>query len=335
MSKQSVRKQWIDFLRGIAMLLVIWGHIAPEQDLFFVITSPFKIPLFFAITGYVFNDRNGDWKIFGKKLFFSIIIPWLVLSLVWARALSAIVHNDVTRIPVLFYNLVSGKTLWFMPCIIVAETIQFFIRWLLKTKRDRYIAMVVAAAIGLFLGRRGMARFALLDVALVSQAFMLFGLWYKDHEQWLAEKLGLRVQAAGLALYVLLIAVSIFAYPGRSLDVHMNEYYNYLICGAMIFLSLLLLFLFFSGRRSLPRWIVFVGQNTLAFYMLHGFVRSAFAKCLSVLGIRRQPMILWEGIEMVAVCASVSVLALIINRWLPFIAGKQRRLRVYHNQRLR
>ena len=322
------RKPWIDFLRGVAMLLVIWGHVAPEQDLFFVITSPFKIPLFFAITGYVFNDRNGDWKAYGKKLFFSIVIPWLVLSLVWARAISSLAHGDLNRIPALLYNLISGKTLWFMPCIIVAETIQFFIRWLLKTKRDRYLAMAAAAALGLILGRLGAARFAMLDVALLSQAFMLFGLWYKDHEQSLAEKLGLRFQAAGLALYVLLIAVSIFAYPGRSIDVHMNEYYNYLICGAMIFLSLLLLFVFFSGRKSFPRWIVFVGRNTLAFYMLHGFVRSAFAKCLSILGIHRQPMILWEGIEMVAVCAAVSVLALIINRWLPFIAGKRGKPRV-------
>lgn len=58
------RKIWVDLLRGFAMLLVIMGHIAKTESIFFLLTSPFKMPLFFAITGYVFNDRGETPKSF-------------------------------------------------------------------------------------------------------------------------------------------------------------------------------------------------------------------------------------------------------------------------------
>ena len=43
------RKSWIDFLRGLAMLLVIWGHIAKTERMFYVFTGPFKMPLFLLL----------------------------------------------------------------------------------------------------------------------------------------------------------------------------------------------------------------------------------------------------------------------------------------------
>lgn len=52
------RKEWIDGLRALAMLIVMTWHISNginSQWLFSLITAPIMIPLFFSITGYVFN----------------------------------------------------------------------------------------------------------------------------------------------------------------------------------------------------------------------------------------------------------------------------------------
>ena len=46
------RKLWIDALRALAMLFVIFGHQVGNYIPYYVFTSPIKIPLFFMITGY-------------------------------------------------------------------------------------------------------------------------------------------------------------------------------------------------------------------------------------------------------------------------------------------
>ena len=65
------RKEWIDGLRALAMLIVMTWHISNginSQWLFSLITAPIMIPLFFSITGYVFNDCEGNQKLFYTKL---------------------------------------------------------------------------------------------------------------------------------------------------------------------------------------------------------------------------------------------------------------------------
>ncbi len=60
----SNRKLWIDCLRGIAILFVLYGHLVQGWNDYFVFTSPIKIPLFFVITGYVFNHNRTNNKDF-------------------------------------------------------------------------------------------------------------------------------------------------------------------------------------------------------------------------------------------------------------------------------
>ena len=137
------RKYWIDALRGLAMVFVIFGHHCPEFNEYFVITSPIKIPLFFAITGYVFNERNGDTKSFLKNLFWKLIIPWLFLSLLPLKVLNAVIHLSAASAWRYIYEFISGGVLWYMPCCILAEVIQFFARKFCKGY-SRYITIIIS-----------------------------------------------------------------------------------------------------------------------------------------------------------------------------------------------
>ena len=54
------RKLWIDSIRAIAIIMVVLGPQIPEETSYFVYTSTVKMPLFFAISGYLFSDRGAD-----------------------------------------------------------------------------------------------------------------------------------------------------------------------------------------------------------------------------------------------------------------------------------
>ena len=94
----------------------------------------------------------------------------------------------------------------------------------------------------------------------------------------------------------------------------------------MIILGILIAFTLFSNAKHIPKWIVLVGQNTLAIYMLHGYGLSAFRKLLSISGFNFD--ILFPLVAVLGTCfACVCCLAfsLLANRYMPEIVGRKRK----------
>ena len=115
-SETRKRKNWIDVLRAAAMLLVIYGHLLGGHDHanFYMVTSPVKIPLFFAISGYVFNDRGGDTVAFLKKTWRGLVVPLLFFSIVlmpvtvFAASKGLLNHSARET----FLKFVTGSEFW-------------------------------------------------------------------------------------------------------------------------------------------------------------------------------------------------------------------------------
>ena len=80
LNEQKARLDWLDVLRAMAMLFVIYGHISKLGE-FYLFTNPIKIPLFFAISGFLMYGREGNPKVFFSRMLKRIIIPWLILAL--------------------------------------------------------------------------------------------------------------------------------------------------------------------------------------------------------------------------------------------------------------
>lgn len=55
------RLQYVDFLKGFAILCVVVGHIAafnPKCDLLIDFVYSFHMPLFFFISGFLFHKKT-------------------------------------------------------------------------------------------------------------------------------------------------------------------------------------------------------------------------------------------------------------------------------------
>lgn len=307
------------------MLFVIFGHHCPEFTEYFVITSPIKIPLFFAITGYVFNGRDGDVKGFFKNLFWKLIVPWVFLSLLPLKLINAAIHFSAPSAGRYIYEFISGGILWYMPCCILAEVIQFFVRKFCKGW-SRYTVMIGIAAVGLVLVHFEVGAFAGFNTACIAQAFIAVGLWLKE-EKMLRNRRGL-VSGIGTAVYVIGIIVTLVAYPGQNLDVHTNSYYNLLICAVLIVAGCSVCFI---GSEWLDRKhpikknnpLVFIGQNTLVYYMLCSYVIKVWDKGLRLIHLSIPGGPIEWVINTVVMCIGCAVIAVIINRFAPFLVGKR------------
>lgn len=92
------RIEWIDSARGIAILLVVVGHVVGgytgkysvpqyQRIIDFIVDAiyTFHMPLFFMISGYVFGLKNYDWSIEKYTIFVSnkarnLLIPYFLFS---------------------------------------------------------------------------------------------------------------------------------------------------------------------------------------------------------------------------------------------------------------
>lgn len=125
------RLGWIDATKGLAMLLVIWGHVQDTSPLYLFVIS-FHVPLFLVVSGVLFglNGSVGG----GISLLRKLIKPYITFSLI---AIIAYLGRDMLAGDNYMYNLginiyktLTGfgiHALWFIPSYFIACTIYKYV----------------------------------------------------------------------------------------------------------------------------------------------------------------------------------------------------------------
>lgn len=313
------RKDYIDALRGLAMLIVVYGHCLLEKSrvdyaAYFVFTSPWNVALFFTISGYLFKIKGRSFLSFFKYIIMRLVVPWLVLGLFPY-------YNSIERLPL----LLSGETLWFMPALIIGEMIWYIINKVCKEKVQwTVLCGLCCTVIGLVMYRLGLLNYAMVNRAFAIQWLFVIGCLIRNYEDIIVEKAKVFISFC-FVLYIGLGVAFLLMYPNEFYDVHLNRYYCLPITWSLIISGIILVFMIARRISKFPKWLVLVGQNTLIIYILHGYGRLAFSKLLSF--IPRPSSI---GYPMIAVletafaCAVCLLLGLIAQKYMPWIVGQKR-----------
>ncbi len=118
------RNQFVDIMRGIAMLLVVLGHTmtgcttGAEKSFLFNIVWSLQIPMFILISGYVtrysrgISDASGLWK-YIKRRTIAYLLPWVV----WSFLVRGIIlgQSNFLNIQWLLWHMDFGY--WFLAAI--------------------------------------------------------------------------------------------------------------------------------------------------------------------------------------------------------------------------
>lgn len=149
----SVNKnEYIDYLKGLAIFLVVVGHCwLTEYGMFWFIYR-FHMPLFFCISGYLFkNNRTFKQFIFNKLK--HIILPYFVYFVI-SFVLVNIYFEPVSISNAFKYFLLNGSyliyvnnyALWYLPLFFLVSLIFYFI---LKVK-NKYVYYIIIFIFGIF-----------------------------------------------------------------------------------------------------------------------------------------------------------------------------------------
>lgn len=264
------RIDWIDALKGFAILSVVIGHCIadsissqtfPEyaallQMMYDAIYS-FHMPLFFMISGYVFYLTKSYRKWKTKVLDFSIVyVIWSTLMWLSKYMMSGDVNHPVTIIDLVSIVYKPIMIYWYLYVLIILYAIVSCLRWERVSWRLWSISAVAAIAV----------KTIQLDIGILNNViyhmcyFLAGGVLLQTG---LLQKLKLR-HAAFLSVLVLMNCIFYFSRTPTAAWVVVWK--RFLIANC---LSLLCFWAF--SRLSVNAVLRVMGVNTLQIYVMHCF----------------------------------------------------------------
>ncbi|WP_418443456.1 acyltransferase family protein [Blautia sp.] len=303
---KDTRIEYLDVLRGIAIILMIMGHIGFGY-IFDKYIHVFHMPIWFFISGWFFKVKENE-KI-GKliiKYAKSLLVPYVIWGIlqypIWLL-LCRTPEDDIWEpLRNLFWmntNLIMpiAGALWFLTCLFFAQV--FFSILLRKIKNTLIIIMIVVfiSTCGCYWNR--FASFRLpwaLDTAFVALGFVALG--YYLHQEM---KRKIVQKAFNLTLPICVIAFSINGILGL-----LNGYVNmrvgtYGIVTVFWFNAIIAILVYWNGSRLLYQymevrkhkglnWIQEIGKNSIVYLCLNQLVILVLSKILVALGFSDIPL---------------------------------------------
>lgn len=290
----SARISWIDICRGIAIILVLYGHALSNDTQRFLIYA-FHMPLFFFLSGIVFRP-NATKKFYTviTKNFKTILLPYFLFAILTFIADYILLqphqytYDEIMKqIYGVFYGngnngyLAYNVALWFLPCLFLAKVFFALLVRIIRDKKVVILTLIISALIGYLLStfQRDTKLFFGLETAFTGIVFFGAGYLWNTNEKLKH----LFIKRKILLLVIAVISAITFAwlnfhFYGSQIDMRLNRLNNYYFfylgafsgIAASIVLSMIInknSFLEYFGKYSL---ILFVWHTVLySFFRLH------------------------------------------------------------------
>lgn len=323
--KNKERLDYLDLSKGLAIILVVLGHIDLGDNPLCIWIYSFHLPLFFIASG-VLIAYKGEWikksflqiaKIKALQLlypYFTFSIIALLWRLVYSGDYKSIIHIIFTTISFDGYS-----TLWFLPSLFISELMFiFFLKY--KYKNIIYGLITIIGIIGTITLHSNLLpsnNFLIITVrCIIAMSFVWIGFLYFRSKKNCQTKKNTMV-ITGCIMFLLNVFMSQF--NGR-IDLHYSIINNpvlYYLCAISGSLSVLVLFESTLCRNSILKYY---GENSLIVMATHlplpllGF--SSKVTKMTSLSIGRYP----NDIVILTVALLMEIFIIeIINRYMKFI----------------
>lgn len=331
------RVDWIDFIKGIAAMLVILAHSPDTPSLYQSMLSFVMIPSFFIASGYV-NKTSEPQKI--GRFLYNRVLKLLILYIVYCyllvfssvSELSKFIHNGglIQALSNETFNILSGKSFWFVSCLISVSVIFAILNAVSNNRRVLLFSMsFFLCAIGIALSYVGnLIPWWYIDRALVCQFFYVCGYLLKIYNLPREEMCKWRYVALFGVIYSVILSVSYIFISENTvyINVAQNIWGNlFITVPAMLTGNIFIILM--SAKISKVKFINFIGQHSLIYFAFGSHGMSVANKGFAVL-FKLTRFTVFENRYiinlMICVIASIIMLipCLIIDRFLPFLNGK-------------
>lgn len=316
------RLDYLDKTKGMLIILMVVGHVF-NYGYFGSVVYSFHMPAFFAISGMLLKYTNTCSRPYGQVVrsrLYSFGIPFLIYEA--TGPLTDIMLNGVTlNIKGYIYNTLTmslnNRSMWFLIALFCVEIIFVGLYKLIKNDNALLIAAVILFVLSFFIPKLN----GYLDqLRLALRYYLFFAFGYRFGNGFTKPNTAAAILSAAAAL----ILSAVF---GRDADLGTVPGVCVFVLRALLGTYAILQLGRANLRGVLNRGLAYIGRNTMVIYGTHHLYYIFIGMLLGIRDFSHTP-IFGGMIILLAVAVMEIPTIYIINRWLPFLAGKHYKKKV-------
>lgn len=332
---------WIDNTKAIGIFLVMLAHHKINPSYMQYIYS-FHMPLFFFISGYLFNSaKYPDFKGFLKRKLKTLVLPYFIFAftsfLFWlliVRKLS--IHGESLKIPPIkpfldiFHSNRFGNlklpldtVVWFLTCLFVVEILFWIINTISLNKITSMLFILGSAILG-YMGSLFMP-FRLpwsIDIALTAVVFYGIGYIFKEKLDKLTDFTANKNLAAVIPFVILSI---VFCFVNGRVDMYSN-YYGNILFYYLSALSGIIFVITLCKKIPQNKLLQYIGKNTIvilglssvSLFVIRGVFYLIYSRLPNLSNISIVVGLLMSFLQIAFLLPAIYI----INSFFPFILGR-------------
>ncbi len=176
------KKDWVFMAKGLGIILVVIGHFYPDGSPYYWsmarrIIYTFHMPLFFILSGYLFNYNKYPFPKIIKKKFKRLIYPFLSISIIFflVKYYAGFFFNLQHPVGIRsVYSLLTDPInsyiplLWFVHALFIIFIVYSLIRTILN---NNFIILIIFLAVNIVIG----SNYAFLGNAVHNIPYFIIG----------------------------------------------------------------------------------------------------------------------------------------------------------------
>lgn len=278
------RIEWIDMAKGYGIILTIWAHLIlgtllKYTDYMILVRwiYTFNMPLFFFLSGFVFNSKYKFIE-FVKKKIKSLLIPYIAYS--FLISIFYFIWNWINYsfdFSFLYGPLLSlliqirCETLWFIACLFWMNIIFYLLIKKIKSMIKVFVILLFATIVGLiYYSFGGVSLPWNIDVCFTGLLFFYDGYLLKNKYNMIKKRMTLK---SSILCFICFMIINIlcgylsFSFSNERFDMYYNEY-------GIPILSYLSAFAGIGIISIISHWhtfksVSYIGRNSIIYYALH------------------------------------------------------------------
>ena len=309
---------WIDFLRGLSMMLILVFHTEvyyKEYDvtLYYIYVTN-AIILFYFISGYLFyRPETFNLKKKLNAIARSLLFPYFIFTSLIAVP-KLLVRQEAINLQEIVINIITGRASWFIAALIVGEL--FFALLLTKTRgkitwllTDAIACLIIYYVIPFNQHNYWQWQDALLAVTFLSAGYIYHQ--YDNHFNTINKPL------YSLIFLLILIIIKVYEYhvdlPMRNIAV---ENVPLFLADCIVWLMLVISIIRYIPRCKMIEW---TGRHCIIYYFLCGGCPLIISIFFNKIGLPYNNYLYRYLLALIAVYLLATTLTYLIYKYIPFI----------------